>query len=350
MINLQLKTKYKVGICGHFGGTVKSYDGQTIKTKIFTTEIINVYGSNMVKCLDTYGWGKNIFSILSGLIELLIKCKNVIIFPGKNGLLLFAPVLAILNPFYSRKLHYVVIGGWLPEYLSKKKWLIPILKKFEAVYVETASMKKKLECLGVNNTVVIPNCKELNILQEHELKYRNEEPYKLCTFSRVMKEKGIQLAVEAVKLSNKKIGKVVFSLDIYGQVDENQIEWFENMKSNFPNYIHYCGLVSYEQSTNVLKQYYALLFPTFYEGEGFAGTLIDALAAGVPVLASNWKYNSEIVQTGKTGRIIKNQLEDELIDIYHHSQEWNSLKSICLNEAKKYQPPIAMRELIERLK
>ncbi len=36
---------------------------------------------------------------------------------------------------------------------------------------------------------------------------------------------------------------------------------------------------------------------------GFAGTLIDAMAAGVPVIASNWKYNPEIVIENVTGRI-----------------------------------------------
>ena len=50
-----------------------------------------------------------------------------------------------------------------------------------------------------------------------------------------------------------------------------------------------------DKSVDVLKCYFALLFPTDYEGEGCAGTLRDAYSAGVPVIASDWKYNAELV-------------------------------------------------------
>lgn len=56
------------------------------------------------------------------------------------------------------------------------------------------------------------------------------EPLPLCTFSRVMKEKGIEDAVNAVKSVNKYFGRVVYTLDIYGQVDSNQTGWFDNLR------------------------------------------------------------------------------------------------------------------------
>ena len=73
-------------------------------------------------------------------------------------------------------------------------------------------------------------------------------------------------------------------------MDSVQTEWFNELKSTFPSYIKYGGLVPFDKSVEVLKNYFALLFPTYYEGEGFAGTLLDAMAAGVPVVASDWRY------------------------------------------------------------
>ena len=64
---------------------------------------------------------------------------------------------------------------------------------------------------------------------------------------------------------------------------------------SFPKYVSYGGKVPFDKSVDILKNYFALLFPTYYDGEGFAGTLIDAFSAGVPVIASDWKYNAEIV-------------------------------------------------------
>lgn len=118
---------------------------------------------------------------------------------------------------------------------------------------------------------------------------------KLCTFSRVMREKGIEDAAKAVTTVNAELGYRAFSLDIFGQIDSRQTEWFEDLKKTFPDYIHYVGLVPFDKSVETLKSYYMLLFPTYYEGEGFAGTLIDAYSAGVPVIASDWRYNPEIV-------------------------------------------------------
>ena len=48
-----------------------------------------------------------------------------------------------------------------------------------------------------------------------------------------------------------------------------------------------------------------MIFPTYYVGEGFPGTIIDAFSSGIPDIATDWRYNSEIVQNGKTGYIYK---------------------------------------------
>lgn len=343
------KGKYKAAVCGHFGFGRNFYDGQTVKTKIVTSELEKQFGSDCVCKVDTYGGIKRLPVIVIRYFKLFLKCKNVIILPAHNGIKLFVPLAVLFNIFFHRKLHYIVIGGWLAEYLKKNRYLIRFLKKFDGIYVETSTMKKALEEKGFRNIEVVPNCKELNILHENQIEYNNMKPYKLCTFSRVSKEKGIEIAVDAVKMANKKLGETAFSLDIYGQIDSNQIKWFEKLESSFPDFINYGGVIPFDKSTDVLKKYFALLFPTFYEGEGFAGTLIDALSAGVPVIASDWKYNSEIVKTYKTGKIIDNNLEDELIYIYKNYDEWNKMRVNCIHEATKYLPGIALRCLIDKL-
>ena len=167
----------------------------------------------------------------------------------------------------------------------------------------------------------------------------------------VMKEKGIEDAVNAVEEINKKYDETIFTLDIYGQIDTMQTEWFESLQSRFLKDVSYKGLVPFDKSTDVLKNYYALLFPTYYEGEGFAGTLIDAMAAGVPIIASDWRYNSEIVQDNRTGFLIKNSesLHEKLEFIKSNITLVNDMKKICIEEAKEYLPNIAMNKLIKKL-
>ncbi|HQD92873.1 MAG TPA: glycosyltransferase family 1 protein, partial [Bacilli bacterium] len=128
---------YRVGICGHYGGGKIYLDGQTVKTKIFTKELANKIGEQNIQIVDTHGWKRNPLSLIIKCIMLLSRCQNIIIFPAQNGIKVLSLLFVILNRVFNRKLHYVVIGGWLPELLEKNSVLKNRVSKFDGVYVET---------------------------------------------------------------------------------------------------------------------------------------------------------------------------------------------------------------------
>ena len=125
------------------------------------------------------------------------------------------------------------------------------------------------------------------------------------------------------------------------------------MSRKFPSYVRYGGLVSFDNTTDVLKRYFALLFPTFYEGEGFAGTAIDAFAAGIPVIASDWKYNSEIIQDGRNGKLFPQKdykkLAEILIEFAKNPSECYSLRPQCISDAHSYKPDVVLKVLFDNL-
>lgn len=347
------KGQNRVCVCGHFAFGENLLNGQTVKTKILTDEIRKRLGDENVYTIDTHGGKRKTVVVLRKLLKAIKNSENIVVLPAQNGLPIIVPFLVISNSLHGKKLHYVVIGGWLPAFLKKRKILTWSLKKINHIYVETRSMQRELEKQGFNNVCVMHNCKSLNIIKECDLVYPKDEPYKLCTFSRVMKEKGIEDAINAVRMVNEKFQRTIFLLDIYGQIEASQMEWFYQLKKKFPDYVKYSGKVSYDESTNVLKEYYAVLFPTYYEGEGFAGTLVDAFASGVPVIASDWKYNSELIQNGENGIIfpVRNvkQLAEILTNCYVQRENWNSMKTKCLAEAQKYLPENVICKLINNL-
>ena len=343
----------RVCVIGHFAFGKDAANGQTIKTKILTKELVRQFGENEVKTIDTHGSGiKSLLKAPFQTFSALKNSQNVIMLPAHNGVRVFGRLLPFFKSFIkNKKIHYVVIGGWLAEFVRKNRGLARSLKKFDGVYVETNTMKRALEAQGFENVIVMPNCKELKILNEDELVYSTQEPYKLCTFSRVMKEKGIGDAVEAVKAVNEMLGHTAFTLDIYGAVDATQTEWFDKLQRSFPEYVHYCGVVDFDKSVETLKNYFALLFPTYYEGEGFAGTLIDAFSAGVPIIASDWKYNAEIVDNKENGLIYslaeKNGLENALCWAVKNSDAFNEMKCACLQKSQLYSPSKVVKDFIK---
>lgn len=342
----------KIGICGHYGGNNNFLDGQTVKTKIITKELEKVFGDNEVKKVDTFGGKSRLVSIILNLISLVMSCKNIIILPAHNSLRIFAPLLAFVNSFYHRKLHYVVIGGWLPEFVATRKWLKNALMKFAFIYVETSTMKNQLEAMGFTNIVLLPNCKNLDVIQSEEFVYTKQEPFKLCTFSRVMKEKGIEDAVNAVKAVNDKIGKNVYTLDIYGQVDKEQTDWFAKLQTEFPYYVKYKGLVPFDKTTEVLKDYFLLLFPTRFYTEGIPGTIIDAYAAGIPVVCSKWQSFADLVDdTVGYGYEFNSEeaLENLLRKIYLKDiNRVLAMKEECLIKSRQYTPDRVTEILINK--
>lgn len=258
----------RVCIIGHFGFGEELLNGQTIKTKIITNELEKQIGKNNIKKIDTCGGIKILLKAPFQIFYALKNNKNIIILPAHNGLRVYAPILAIGQYFFrNRKIHYVVIGGWLPEFLKNHRITKKSLYSFDGIYVETNTMKKAMQKQGFSNVYVMPNCKELQILKEDELICSFEKPYRLCTFSRVIKEKGIEDIVQVIEEINSKNEKNIYSLDIYGPIDSHYEDQFCKIKKKFPPYIKYCGTVSFDKTTEALKEYFALVFPTrFYTG------------------------------------------------------------------------------------
>lgn len=343
----------KVVVVGHFGFGHDLLNGQTIKTKIVANEIEKNVGINELKKIDTRGGFLTLVKLPFLLLYSVLLFRNIVVLPAQNGLRIIAPLLAVFNLFFGRKTHYVVVGGWLPEFLRDKPFLTKSLKSFDFVYVETNVMKLSLESLKLKNVVVMPNCKDLKILDKKELNNEEKRVFQFCTFSRVMKEKGIEESVSAIKIVNVHSENVVCCLDVYGQIEKSQEDWFDRLKSDFPEFIRYKGIVQFDKSVDVLKQYDMLLFPTFYKGEGFPGTLIDSYAAGVPVIASDWHYNKEIVDDGIDGFIVPVNNVDELAS----KIEWClknqdvvcKMKEKCLLKARNFLPEYVMKPLISSL-
>lgn len=340
----------RVAVIGHFGVGLDLANGQTIKTKIVTEAIEKNIGEKVL-IIDAHGGVKAIIPVILGCIKALKNCDNIILMLTENGLKVTVPILSIFNRFYKKRIHYIVIGGWLPKFLEKQELLEKQLKTFFKIYVETNTMKKRLEEKGFENIVVMPNCKELTILDKKSLIYQNEEPLKICTFSRVMKEKGIGDLVKIVKEIN--CDKKRIELDIYGQIDAQQTEWFNELKNDFPDFIHYGGTIPFDKSVETLKNYFMLIFPTRFYTEGIPGTIIDGYAAGIPVLSAKWESYSDVVDENKSGvgyefNNVKS-LKNKLLYCVNNPEIVNEMKKYCLFKSKEFTIEQAMKILFSEL-
>lgn len=339
----------KVAIIGKFNTNRGIADGQTIKTTILCSEIERLCGEHEVVRINTFGWKKHPFKLFFEAVKVTGNCDEVILMTDAGGIKVFPWLLLLANFKKKSKLHYVVVGGWLVHTLKKHRFLSACLKRFNSIFVETNAMKRGLESLGFSNLYIMRNCKRLLPLTDEKMPRVFDEPYKLCMFSRIMREKGVEEAIDAVTVANEHFGRAVFSLDIYGQVDDKQIAWFEKLSSGFPEGVKYCGVVPFDKSVEILKSYYALLFPTKFYTEGVPGTIIDSYAAGVPVISSEWENYADVIDNGTTGITYSfdrpDLLSQILIDIAEDPSKILQMKSNCLKKVQEYLPDNALNVL-----
>ena len=336
-----------IAIIGHFGGDNLFYDGQTIKTKVLYDELKSAVDWKILK-VDTYYKKHNVLKLIFDTFKAIFKSRDVIVLLSCNGMKVYFPLLYIATRFLGMRVYHDLIGGNLANYVDKYPIYKRYLSSFQVNWVESKQLELDLLERGIKNCVFLPNFKRLKLQEYHYKKY--EKPYVFCTFSRIMLEKGIEDAIYSIEAVNSHYGKEVCRLDIYGEINMDYKERFYEVLSKSASSIEYCGIVDYKDSADILKNYYALLFPTYWKGECFPGTIIDAFAVGLPVIATNWNYNSEIINDGYTGIVypnnrIKSLYEAIMYFIENESEVDDFRRNVCC-VAKEYLPDTHIKDIV----
>lgn len=228
------------------------------------------------------------------------------------------------------------------------------ISSFKANWVESKKIAQKLNELGVDNASYLPNFKCIKQLDVSELENYSKEPYRFCMFSRVMPEKGVEDAMRAIRHVNETIGRLVATLDIYGPVEDTYSERFQwALKNMGGGGTKYCGVVSPNNSVTALKDYYMLLFPTYWNGEGMPGTIIDALSAGLPIVARRWKFCDDMIDDMCTGLVYEfdqpEKLEEKIRFAIMNPDVIANMKRKCLDKALEYSEDCVMKLILNQL-
>lgn len=82
------------------------------------------------------------------------------------------------------------------------------------------------------------------------------------------------------------------------------------------------------------------MFPTHFYTEGIPGTIIDAYAAGVPVISAKWESFDDVIEDYVTGIGYEfnniNDLKRKLFDIIRSTGQINSLKLNCIKKVSSF--------------
>ena len=174
--------------------------------------------------------------------------------------------------------------------------IISQYQKFKNLHFVSLSLSQQKTRPEINWAVCVPNGVDL-----YKWSYSASPGKYLLFVGRLMEEKGIDTAIQiAIKTG--------MDLKIAGSIYPSDQEFFdEKIKPFLNDKIVYLGALPREKLPPLYENASAILMPIRW-AEPFGLVMIEAMACGTPVIASNFGSVPEIIVDGKTGYIVEDSL------------------------------------------
>lgn len=242
------------------------------------------------------------------------KTDVVFVNVSQFGTKTISPFLYLITRFFGKKFIFRPFGGAMQDHYEKytslqKKLFHKTLLQSDIFYLQTKELvnyfsPKGKKILQLSTSRHSPATKYL----------RPHRPYqkRFIFLGHVNESKGIDYLLEAISaLENS------FTIHIYGAIQD------EKYHSIFQNSDIYQGVLGKDDVLGKLQEYDVLVLPTFYRGEGYPGAIVEAYSLGLPVITTDWRAISEIVEDGKTGLLIPPKSSEDLVDAMRIFNEKN---------------------------
>lgn len=337
----------KILVLGYFGYNNNQLDGQTVKTRD-VYKLLKEQDNIIVDFYDTQDFQYHKLSIIK-MFWKVIRCNTLFYLPAHNNLKVIFPIIYCLSILFRFKIDYFVVGGWLKDFIEHLPIHKYMLARITGIHVETRRLKKELEeYFHYKNVDIFPNFRFFNFIPESSKSdkvrdYYNSESLKICFISRIELSKGLDTLVDIAKLLKKEKINEKVTIDFYGQKTDTYFDIHMSEEEIF----NYRGVLQPHEVIPTLRQYDALIFPSHYEGEGCPGILVEALSAGLPIIASDWKYNDEFVANGINGFLcdtynaseyisaIRTLLDDSILQKSMAEQSYLRSEDFCVDYARR---------------
>lgn len=283
-------------------------NGVTMKNQLFYKRFSELF--DVVRIVDSWNISKKPWVLLQIIWAILFHPQYKFIISGGNS------SRHIFNFIYKfgikRNMYFWVAGGNLQNKIKEGIYNKRVLNYLNAVIVQGKSMRDELIEMGVINAVYVPNSKPINYTPILKDKSPNTKIH-FVFLSRIHPDKGCDDIFEASRRLNKLGYEDMYDISFYGPVFDTYADSFYKQISEFPN-VTYNGFLDLTKNDGYAKLscYDVMLFPTYWPGEGFPGIVVDSYIAGLPIIASDWNLNKEVVEDGKTGFIIETKNVDML--------------------------------------
>ena len=227
--------------------------------------------------------------------------------PNRTPVIRDVVFLLLVRPLAKNTIFHYHAGG-LPAYVASLSFPLRFLSKLA---FSNATLGIEISESQLNEDVFFPVKKRIcisNGLAVSDLKQRSCEKgdgkRRILFIAGLRESKGVMDIIGTAEKMRQLGADFVF--DVAGAwQEENTRREFETELSrlDLDDKIILHGRVTGEEKWELYRRAYAFFFPSFYESENFPLVLIEAMAFGLPIVATNWRGIPELVVEGETGRL-----------------------------------------------
>lgn len=234
---------------------------------------------------------------------------------------------------------FVKLWG-IPTYLTVHSTHYPCvhLDKHKQVFAISETVQRDLlkKC-KVQSKAIVNGIRVDAIKKREDTRWNNDEPFRMLQVSRLVHAaKGQHLLLFAVRKLIDDFQISNFTVDFIGAGESRDLLQGLMQKLQLQKHCRFLGELPRTAIYNRLADYHLLVQPSLWEGFGL--TMIEAMAAKVPVLASDIDAPREILQDGVYGCLFKNNDPDDLTQkLKELIEDYNQLKlQTIIQEASSY--------------
>lgn len=236
---------------------------------------------------------------------------------------------------------------YLPSHLSKITRKI-LLKKADRVIALTEHMKDTIQEFYSDKIVVIPNGVDSRFFSSETVKTEKDLLVRELLFvGRLDPVKGISFLLHAVALIKKKYPDVHLTIIGDGKEKKTLLKLIERL--NISNNIIFLGAISHERIHYHMNRSKIFILPSL--SEGFPLAILEAMAAGLPIIASSIGGIIEIIDDGLNGFLVEpknpEDIAEKVIYLFQNEHIWQKISLNCRKKAGDYSWNSVVESLIE---
>lgn len=270
---------------------------------------------------------KNIYLTIKhyGLLLFMILKKNpdMIYIPISQTTIgyLRDAVFILISKLFRKKVICHLRGGnfknWLKSTIYPMQWFVHSIHSFvDGQIVLGENLKHLFFGLVPDEKIfVVPNGRNFNYDYKELNKYQNSKDTRILFLANLIETKGYKDLLFSVRNVVESYKNIIFTFAGTWLLDEDKRKCQQYItKENIEEYVNFVGIVNGENKWVLLHESDIFVFPTYYPPEGHPWVIVEAMAAGLPIISTDQGAITESVIDGANGFIVEKQKPQQIAE------------------------------------